>query len=910
MKPKQTATSPSALRTYWKKRDFVRTPEPSGRRGSAERGRAVGTGIFVVQKHAARRLHYDFRLELDGTLKSWAVPKGPSLDPAHKRLAVHVEDHPLEYAAFEGIIPPEQYGAGTVLLWDRGQWHAEGDAREGYRKGALKFRLDGQKLRGAWTLVRMGRPSRDEEKENWLLIKERDEEARSGPAAEIVASLTDSVESGRGLDEIAQGRPRVWQSNRAVNGERRAGGEQRTEHSARRTSKRSSISSTHRQSAAGLRQPLTSAPSSLAIPPLPGAGKMALPDWIAPQLATLVDGMPAGDQWIHEIKYDGYRIVCRVQRGKARLFTRNQHDWTDKLRPQAHAIESMGLTDAWLDGEVVVFTRQGTADFQALQNAFDLRSPQPIVYCLFDLLYLNGYDLRPVPLLERKRVLASLLDKGAGRPVLRYSDHLVGGGEAAFEEACRQGLEGLMAKRADAPYRSGRNRSWLKIKCEQRQEFVIGGYTDPAGSRQGFGALLVGFYEKDGLRYAGKVGTGFTDVSLRQLEAKLKPLEQARPSFINPPSGYEARGVHWVKPELVGEVRFAEWTKEGILRQPSFQGLRQDKRPKAIGRERSQHAVERREPKPAPSSSGVSGSGEPRAGAARSRAKLSHPERVMYPDLGLTKEGLARYYEAVAEWILPHLQGRPLTLVRCPQGYQECFYQKHINEAVPKAIGRVDIKENDGVGTYMVADTFEAVLGLVQMGVLELHTWGALKDKPDRPDRLTFDLDPDPSVPWTYVIEAAQLVKGLLEELGLTSFVKTTGGKGLHVVTPIQRTQGWEEAKDFAKAVAEHMVALIPQRFTSNMAKRARKGKIFIDYLRNARGATAVAAYSTRAKPGAPVSMPLAWEELSHDLVSDHFTVANTPERLKRLARDPWAGYRNAATRLTDSMKARLRRAA
>jgi bifunctional non-homologous end joining protein LigD len=687
--------------------------------------------------------------------------------------------------------------------------------------------------------------------------------------------------------------------------------QQSADPSVRRTSTRSSVPSAQRQSA---RRPGHSARtpdlSPVAVASLPGAVKMALPDWIAPQLATLVDGMPAGDQWIHEIKYDGYRIVCQVRDGKARLYTRNQNDWTDKLGPQARAIESLGLTDAWLDGEVVVFTPQGTADFQALQNAFDLRAAQPIVYCLFDLLYLNGYDLRQAPLVERKRLLNSLLDTGAGRPVLRYSDHLVGGGKAAFEEACRQGLEGLMAKRADAPYRSGRTRSWLKIKCEQRQEFVIGGYTDPAGSRHGFGALLVGFYEKDELRYAGKVGTGFTDESLRQLEATLKPLEQARPSFINPPTGYEARGVHWVKPTLVGEVRFAEWTKEGILRQPSFQGLRQDKPPKAIGRERSQHAVERHERKPAPSISGPSADATPRRGAAGSRPKLSHPERVMYPDLGLTKEGLARYYEAVADWILPHLQGRPLTLVRCPQGYQECFYQKHINETVPEAIGRVDIEENGGVGTYMVADTLEAVLGLVQMGVLELHTWGALTDQPDRPDRLTFDLDPDPSVPWPQVIEAAQLVRGLLEELGLQSFVKTTGGKGLHVVTPIQRTQGWEEAKDFSKAVAEHMAALIPQRFTSNMAKRARKGKIFIDYLRNARGATAIAAYSTRAKPGAPVSVPLAWDELSHDLVSDHFTVANTPERLKRLARDPWAGYQNAAIPLTDRMKARLRRAA
>lgn len=873
MKRKTAAPPASSLRSYWKKRDFIRTPEPSGRTARAAAMPSEGIGLFVVQQHAARRMHYDFRLELDGTLKSWAVPKGPSLDPAQKRLAVHVEDHPIEYAAFEGIIPPNQYGAGTVLLWDRGRWEAYGDPREGYRKGVLKFRLDGQKLHGGWTLVRMGRPSRDEtEKENWLLIKEQDEEARRGPEGEIVKALTESVESGRGLEDVAIAQPRVWHSNRR----------------------------------SGNGTPAMRVPD---LQHVEHAVKRACPDWIAPQLATLVDDMPDGGQWIHEIKYDGYRIVCRVQNGTARLFTRNQNDWTDKLSPQARAIESLGLKEAWLDGEVVVLTPQGTADFQALQNAFDLRSAKPIVYCLFDLMYLDGYDLRSAPLLERKRLLAALLAERAGGPVLRFSDHLVGGGRAAFEEACRQGLEGLMAKRADAPYRGGRSRSWLKIKCEQRQEFVIGGYTEPAGSRHGFGALLVGFYDGNNLRYAGKVGTGFTDTSLRQLEAQLKRLEQSKPTFVNPPTGYDAKGVHWVRPELVGEVRFAEWTQEGILRHPSFLGLRKDKQPKTIGREQARPAIEDHDSGTAAPSSGSSG----REGGRRaipSRAKLSHPERVLYPDIGLTKDGLARYYEQVADWILPHLEGRPLTLVRCPQGYQECFYQKHINETVPKAIGRVEIDEGDGVETYMVVDSLEGLLGVVQMGVLELHTWGARKDRPDRPDRLTFDLDPDPSVPWEQVVEAAQLVRTLLGELGLESFVKTTGGKGLHVVTPIQRTLSWDEGKDFSKAVAEHMVTMIPQRFTSNMAKRARKGKIFIDYLRNARGATAIAAYSTRAKPGAPVSVPLRWEELSQGVRSDHFTVATTPGRLNQLRRDPWAGYEQASRRVTEAMKTRLREAA
>jgi len=860
------ASAASSLRPYRAKRDFVRTPEPSGQRTARIRPRGIGHLTFVVQKHAATRLHYDFRLELDGTLKSWAVPKGPSLDPNHKRLAVHVEDHPVDYADFEGIIPPKQYGAGTVLVWDRGTWEPIGDPRVGYRQGVLKFRLHGQKLHGAWTLVRMHRRG-EEGKDNWLLIKERDAEAREGPAADLVAALPDSVASGRDLQAVQQKRARVWVSNR------------------------------------GSKTP--GAPTAgRDVASVPGVVPRACPEWVAPQLASLVAAMPAGKAWLHEIKYDGYRIVARIHRGTARLYSRNHKDWTEKLQPQARALAALPVQDAWLDGEVVVMKPDGKTDFQALQNAFDTQSASPIVYWLFDGMYLDGYDLRPASLVERKRLLAALIANGRGEPWLRYSDHLAGEGGAAFREACRRGLEGLIAKRADAPYQSGRGRSWLKIKCEQRQEFVIGGYTEPAGSRHGFGALLVGYYDGSDLRYAGKVGTGFSDQSLRQMVDKLARLEQPRSPFVNPPTGSEARGVHHVRPELVAEVRFAEWTKEGVLRQPSFQGLRSDKPARAIGREQVQPIGEERQAdQPAPSATRTAR--EPSHRGARS-ARLSHPDRVLYPDLGLTKEGVARYYEQVAAWIVPHLKGRPLTLVRCPQGYQECFYQKHVNETVPKAIRRIEIREDDGVGTYMIADSLEAVLGLVQMGVLELHTWGAQRDRLERPDRLTFDLDPDPSVPWAQVIEAAQLMKTLLHELGLVSFVKTTGGKGLHVVTPIERTLDWDKAKTFAKDVAEHLVRTIPQRFTSNMAKRARKGKIFIDYLRNARGATAIAAYSTRAKPGAPVSVPVAWDELSPDLKVEHFTVATVPDRVKRLQADPWTGYHGAARRITEQMKARL----
>lgn len=864
--PRRTST-PASLDRYRRKRRFDRTPEPEGAGPSA-----TGSGrLFVVQQHAARRLHYDVRLELDGTLKSWAVPKGPSLDPGQKRLAVHVEDHPIEYADFEGVIPPKQYGAGTVMVWDRGLWIPDRDPAAAYRKGHVSFRLEGRKLRGGWSLIRMRRPSDEEAKEQWLLVKERDAEARSGDGAEIVNRLTESVVSGRTIEEIARDKSRVWNSDRGKADARP-----------------------------------TDVPARVK-----GASKAPMPDWIAPQLATPAEGPPRGSGWLHEIKLDGYRILARVRGREVCLLSRNRKDWTAKLPAQARAVAGLGLHDAWLDGEVVAMDRDGRTNFQALQNAFDTSSSESLVYCVFDLPYLNGYDLRRAPLIERKRLLASLVADGSAGGRIRYSDHIVGEGAAAFSEACRRGLEGLIAKRVDAPYLSGRGRTWLKAKCERRQEFVIGGYTEPSGSRRWLGALLLGFYEDGVLRYAGRVGTGFSEDSLRSLHAALRELEQPTPSFANPPTGSEARGVHWVKPDMVAEVRFSEWTNEGILRQPSFQGLRQDKPARVIRREEPVH-----EPGIDRQSTGEESPGGRSGGHARDAsrskpegggARLSNPDRVLFPDMGLTKRGLARYYESVADWILPHLKGRPLTLVRCPQGFhQDCFYQKHVNERVPEAIGRIDIEEDDGRETYMVADTLDAVLGLVQMGVLELHTWGAKRDRVERPDRMIFDLDPDPSVPWARVVEAAQLMRVLLEELGLTSFVKTTGGKGLHVVAPLQRVHGWDDVKKFSKAVAVHMVRTIPGRFTANMAKRARAGKIYVDYLRNARGATAIAAYSTRAKPGAPVSVPLAWEELSPDLASDHFTVSNVPQRLRSLRIDPWKEYGGIRQRLTEDMSRRL----
>ena len=870
-----------SLQQYWKKRDFKKTPEP---RGSAKPSSARLQ--FVIQKHAASRLHYDFRLELDGTLKSWAVPKGPSLDPSQKRLAVQVEDHPLDYADFEGIIPPKQYGAGRVLLWDRGTWSPIGDPRSGYRRGRLKFRLFGQKLQGAWNLVRMG--ARGEKgKETWLLIKEDDEEARRGKDREVT-KLTESVASGRSLEQIASGRHRVWHSNRVT----------------------------------GFSGP-GSRPKPVDLSKVPQARRTSMAGWVPPQLATLVDTMPEGAEWVHELKYDGYRMLCSVRDGRATLFTRNGNDWTAKLRRIAQAGEGLPVAQAWMDGEVVAVEPDGTISFQVLQNAFDVRSEANLVYYLFDLLYLDGYDLRSVPLIERKRLLAALMEAMGPSPLIRYSDHMEGKGEVVFAEACRRGMEGLVSKKAAASYLAGRNRNWVKVKCGQRQEFVIGGFTEPSGSRVAFGALLLGLYDHRGrLRFVGRTGTGFSERSLKQLHRRLTALEQTTSPFVNPPTGSEARGVHWVSPELMAEVAFAQWTSDGLLRQASFQGLREDKPPREIVKEqpdekpqqegegRTSRARRRRWAgiragrRKKPSSGNQPSANGPTVVAG---ITLSNPDRVLYPEQGLTKIGLARYYEQAADWIMPHLEHRPLTLVRCPEGRAaECFYQKHAKETVPEVVGRVEIPENRKTAVYVTADSPAAVIGLVQMGVLELHTWGARRDLLDRPDRIIMDLDPDPAVPWKSVVEAAPLVRSVLHELELECFLKTTGGKGLHVAVPLQRVHTWDEVKSFAKALAEHLVRLIPDRFVANMSKQKRKGKIYLDFLRNAKGATAIAAYSTRAKPGAPVSVPLAWDELSLDLRSDHFTVANVPDRLKRLRRDPWQDYFTIKQQLTRCMKQTL----
>ncbi|MGZ5145646.1 MAG: DNA ligase D [Burkholderiales bacterium] len=881
-----------ALELYNKKRNFGITPEPKGR-VVKRKGKQLE---YVIQKHRASHMHYDFRLELNGVLLSWAVPKGPSLDPSVKRLAMHVEDHPIEYGDFEGTIPPKQYGAGTVLLWDRGIWIPKGDPVADYKKGRLKFELDGEKLHGGWMLVRSHSPKYDEDKA-WFLIKERDEFAKPESAGTVVDEEPNSVASGRSLEEIAADPDRVWHSNKSVAENVKSG-------------------------AVKKKKPRLE-PASLK-----GAVKAALPDFIEPELATLVKEAPAGDGWVHEMKWDGYRMLTRIDKGAVQMMSRNGKEWTGNFPSVARCAARLPLESAWIDGEVVVLEADGRSSFQALQNALSTEHTSQLHYFAFDLMYLDGYDLRQVPLTERKRLLESLL---AGAPdLLRFSSHIEGAGDEFFKQACRLKLEGMISKRAQSSYRSGRCRDWLKVKCSMRQEMVIGGYTDPEGRRNGFGALLLGVYEPDGkLRYSGKVGTGFNDATLKEMHKRLQTLDVKQPAFSNPPRGYEAKGAHWIKPDLVAEIEFTEWTNDGTLRHPSFQGLREDKKATDVVREKPTPTEEAiKEPAPAPE----------KAAATKKRArkrdvpsaptkkvtannktartqtaaddantvagiKLSNPTKLLYPEAGITKLDLALFYEGISDWILPHLRNRPLTLVRCPNGWEKtCFFQKHPDAKVDSALERVTVQESNGPTLYMMANSVRALVALVQMGALELHPFGSSAPKLQCPDRIILDFDPDDSVSWDTLVESVHLLKTLLEELGLQTFIKTTGGKGLHVVVPIKPSLGWDEIKNFTKAIAELLVQSFPDRFVATMTKSKRTGKIFVDYLRNAEGATAVSAYSLRARAHAPVATPVSWEELSTDIRRDYFNAKNIPQRLKTLKKDPWAGFFDLDQAVTKAM--------
>jgi bifunctional non-homologous end joining protein LigD len=851
-----------ALEEYRRKRDFRKTPEPAG--GSPARKKATAPLAFVIQEHKARRLHFDFRLELDGVLKSWAVPKGPSLDPGEKRLAVEVEDHPLDYGGFEGVIPEGQYGGGTVLLWDRGTWTpADPDPAAAHAKGMLKFELHGEKLHGNWALVRMGGKAARERHPNWLLVKERDDAAVPLSGDAVVADNPLSVESGRSLEAIASDRDRVWDS-------------QKGEATPARRSDR-----------------------------IAGARKGPMPAGLKPQLATLATAAPAGPEWLHEIKYDGYRLFACIEHGEVRLITRSGLDWTAKFPELAHAFGQLPVDTALIDGELVHLASDGTTNFSGLQDAIASGNTGALNFFAFDLLHRDGWDLTGASLEDRKAALANVITPQAAG-MLRYSDHQEGQGPAVLRQASSLGLEGIVSKRRDAPYRAGRGGSWLKVKCRNREEVAVIGFTDPEGKREGFGALLAGYYDPSGtLRYAGRVGTGFSAERLADLRKRLDSLVVKDPPVALPKEA-PRKGVHWVQPALVAEVEFAGWTADQILRHASFQGLREDKSPKEVVYDPSSRnggLVT----KPAPPELADAGVSKPaRDGSVMfERVRLTHPDRVLYPEDALTKLDLARYYKTVADRALPNLVHRPLTLVRCPGGQgKPCFYQKHLGKGSPEAIGHVDITEDDETVAYPVIEDLAGLVGLVQMNVIELHPSGAGVEKLDTPDRVTFDLDPDEGLAWPRVTEAAVEIREALLAIGLQSFAKTTGGKGLHVVVPLQPKLGWDEVKAFTKWVADQFVAQSPDRFTANQAKRARRGRIYIDYLRNSRGATAIGAYSPRARPGAPVSTPLFWEEVEKGVRPEGFTVTTVPQRLAALDADPWAEI----GKLRQSISAAVRR--
>lgn len=843
-----------SLKEYQRKRDFKKTPEPGPKLKHTRTGRR-----YLIQKHDASHLHYDLRLEHDGVLLSWAIPKGPSLVPGDKRLAVHVEDHPIEYGSFEGTIPEDQYGGGTVMLWDRGEWEPTKDPTWGLEHGLLEFKLHGEKLQGEWVLTRMGKRDGDR-RENWLLIKRRDEAARAGKDPDILEEKPLSVSTGRSLPEIAGEASEVWESGKPSSKTART----------RRARKREEQAETE--------------PVELNPADLPGARKASFPESLKPQLATLTTEVPQGEDWLHEIKFDGYRLLCMIDKGKLKLITRNGNDWTRKFPDIVRAVGSLSVKQAVLDGELVAMTREGVSDFQSLQNALS-GGEQKLVYYVFDMPYCAGYDVSRAPLTERKRLLRDLL-AGASLPELKYSDHIRGNGQAVFDNACKLGMEGIVCKRADSPYEQKRSSHWVKVKCVKRQEFVVCGYTDPGGSRSGFGALLLAYYDEDTLVYCGRVGTGFNEKLLRELYKRLSGMQVSKPPVSNPPKGAAGRGAHWISPELVAEVEFTEWTDEGMLRHPSFVGMREDKSARQVVRESVMPASTPTTPQELASSSSKD------QDSVVAGVHLTNPDRVLYPEQALTKAHLARFYESIAEYILPHVVNRPLALVRCPRGRSEkCFFQKHVSENLPESIKGLPIRESKGVQQTVMIEDLAGLIGLVQIGALEVHLWGSRADDVEKPDRVVFDLDPGPGVEWEEVNEAAVRVRDLLEELGLVSFAKTSGGKGLHVIAPIARRQNWDEIKKITEALALSMSHDAPDKYVANMAKSKRQGRIFIDYLRNGRGATSVAPYSTRAHPGAPVSTPIAWSELSSTLKADSFTVENLPERLKRMKKDPWREF-------------------
>ncbi|MGA7074620.1 DNA ligase D [Bradyrhizobium sp.] len=856
------------LSTYRKKRDFEQTTEPSGEVPVAlSRQRR-----FVIQKHDATRLHYDFRLEFDGVFKSWAVTRGPSLDPHDKRLAVEVEDHPLDYGDFEGTIPKGQYGGGTVQLWDRGTWESD-DPDKGFRKGDLKFTLHGDKLHGSWVLVRMRHDRSGGKRTNWLLIKHRDEYVREGKANDILEEDR-SVASGRSMDQIAAGKGKapkpfmtkaagrgqadaVWHSNRGETAEARA----------------------HARKAAV---------------PAKATKVDEMPEFVAFELCTAVEQPPNGTGWGHEIKFDGYRVQLRVEEGEAALRTRKGLDWTDKFKAIAKA--GAALPDAMMDGEIVALDHEGNPNFSALQAAISDGKTDDLIFYAFDLLFSEGEDLRRLPLEQRKARLKQLLDARQKKKAasICYVEHFEANGEDVLESAKKLSLEGIVSKKLSAPYRSGRSESWTKTKCRAGQEVVLGGWKTTQGK---FRSLMAGVYRGDHLAFVGIIGTGFGQATVRRILPVLKKAEADKSPFGGKDAPRKASGIHWLKPELVAEIEFAGFTEGGNIRQAAFKGLRQDKPASEVVAEKPAMVnVIKSAPKASSKSTEVMG------------VVISKPDKELWPDAGnskgVTKLDLARYFEAIGDWLMPHVKGRPCSVLRAPDGIKgEQFFQRHAMPSTSKLLELVKVSGDRK--PYLQIDRIEGLAAVAQSGGLELHPWNCAPDAVDIPGRLVFDLDPAPNVDFAEVIEAAKEMRHRLESLGLESFCKTTGGKGLHVVAPLnygaKDKVTWKEAKSFAQGVCQWMAHDNPGQYLLNMSKKLRKGKIFLDYLRNDRMATAVAVLSPRARDGATVSMPLTWAQVRGDLDPKRYTVRSVPALLAKSK--AWDGYDDAALSIKSAMK-------
>ncbi|MEO8018792.1 MAG: DNA ligase D [Pseudomonadota bacterium] len=844
--------NPARLKRYVARRDFKKTAEPSEKAGRAARGKKL---TFVVQKHAARRLHWDFRLEWEGTLRSWAVPKGPSLDPADKRLAVEVEDHPLAYAKFEGAIPKGQYGGGQVDIWDNGTWEPVGDFAKGLKKGHLEFEMFGKKLSGRWHLVRTRMQGKQQ---SWLLMKSNDFSARAGADADVIdAGKADEPKRMLRHPPAAKATPIKVTTQTAPKPRGRKSG---------------------------------------------GTRGAALPTSLKPMLATLVDEVPRDEGWVFELKYDGVRLLSRCDGGDVRCISRNGIDWTHKTGPVVDALARANLDGAWVDGELIVTDPNGRSDFSLLQHTMEQGHLDELQLCIFDLLYYRGEDLRGLPLADRKARLDAAFAKLPATGPLRLADQIHSDSAELLTRVCNQHLEGLVAKKIDSPYTGDRSTNWLKIKCHREQEFVVGGAAFLPGRGTGtFSSLLVGVKSGKGLKYVGRVGGGFDAKERAQWHERSKKLAQKHSPFDNHPDKRSGEIWHWMKPQLVIQVAFADWTHSGILRQPRYLGMRADRDPKTVVREEPEHTEDVVKKAKRSSPARAKTAARPKSSATASEEagvggqRLTHPDRILYPHDGITKLELAEYFAAVGEVAMPHYRERPLSILRNTHGTSP-FFQKHFLDSSSAGLRIVTIPNADKDPDFVVCDSPEGLLHLAQIGAVELHSWGSVMPKPTHADRLTFDLDPGAELPYPPLREAALAVRKLLKEHGLDSWVKTTGGKGLHVVAPLTKPlPDWEAAKAFSRSVTVFMERLAPTMFTSKTGEKNRKRKIFIDYLRNGFGATAAAAFSPRWRNGVGVSTPVSWDEIDDDIRADHFNIHNVPQRIAKQRKDPWVGYWKAS---------------